>query len=59
MDCGFYIIYFHPDTIIKKEISLFWEEQRIISDKIRDLYEFELESKFVEKQKQLVKNIKK
>tara|TARA_B100001989_G_scaffold251303_1_gene230223 strand:- start:503 stop:706 length:204 start_codon:yes stop_codon:yes gene_type:complete len=51
MDCGFYIIYIYPDKKISKRIADFWEEQRIISNMIRDTYDIETENKFFYKSK--------
>lgn len=49
MDCGFYIIYINPDKKITKEISRFWEEQRRLSNLIRNTYDQETEYKYLKK----------
>lgn len=47
MDCGFYVVYLNPSSKDIKLIFNFWEEQRKISDAIRDSYDREVENKFV------------
>lgn len=47
MDCGFYVVYLKPSLKDKKVIFNFWEEQRKISDAIRDSYDREVENKFL------------
>jgi len=49
MDCGFYIFYINPNKKTTKEISRFWEEQRRLSNLIRNTYDRETEYKFFKK----------
>ena len=47
MDCGFYVVYLNPKLKDIKPILNFWEEQRKISESIRDSYDREVEKKFL------------
>ena len=46
IDCGFFIICDPTDVQQKKQLVDFWEEQRRISEKIRDVYDASKEAKY-------------